>query len=81
MNNDAVIASIREAKELAQRACQSINEYADSIHKGSTENISVNAGALDEIGQAISDLSDSIDDIASTVSSLDERLNKLEGNK
>lgn len=71
--------AIRECKERINAATQRLNEYTDGIHKVSTDSIGDNAGGVDELGQVVSDLAASTDDLATVVSSLDERITALEG--
>lgn len=73
--------AIRECKERINAAMQRLNEYTDGIHKVSTDGIGDNAGGVDELGQVVSDLAASTDDLATVVSALDERVKTLEGGK
>lgn len=72
---------IRECKNNAFEANRRLNEYTDAIHKDSTEGIGDNTGGLDEIGQIVSDLATSMDDLGNVVTALEDRVTALEGEK
>lgn len=78
---DKINELIREAKDNAREANQRLNEYTDNIHNTSTENISLNAGGVGELGSIVSDLATSVAELGEVVSAQAEEIEKLKGEK
>lgn len=66
--------AIKGAKDAAFEANKRLNEYTDSIHKQSTDDIGANAGGVDELAGLVSDLLEKVD-------AIDKRVAALEGGK
>ena len=68
----------KKMTELSEGVKRMLSDYSDGLHKTSTDRIDTQAGGISDLGDAVGDSTAGMDDLATTIADLVERVSALE---
>lgn len=72
------IQLMKYADDRCQSAKKDCSDLTDNVHQQSTDSINTNIGGLDDLGEAVSTLTQAVSDLGEQVASLSKKLEEKE---